>query len=240
MADIVEELLDPRCAHSMQRRRRAAAEITRLREALSSARVNYDTECEEHFNTKEALASETAAREKAEREVERLSANGPVDYRYWEGRYRDEAADNADLTRKLEAAAGALEPFAKVSEHDIGLDETDGDRFRQIERHNRAPLLLVGDLRRAREAHAALLGKEKGVMNGGKAKLTTPRREMLEDLLDGAKSGNLSYAPNKWALANGFITARDGRYGSTILEITDAGRAALSSEPGALKKGDGL
>jgi len=68
--DIVRRLRDTafgieadRFADAMGRRagimREAAVEITRLREALSSARVNYDTECEEHLNTKEALSSET-------------------------------------------------------------------------------------------------------------------------------------------------------------------------------------
>jgi len=50
---------------------------------------------------------------------------------------------------QLEAA---LRPFALVAEHDIGLDEADVDRFRPMTRHNRAPLLRVGDLRAARKA----------------------------------------------------------------------------------------
>ena len=46
----------------------------------------------------------------------------------------------------------ALEPFAKVAEHDIGYDEADTDVFRPMMVFNHAPRIRVGDLRRARAA----------------------------------------------------------------------------------------
>lgn len=55
------------------------------------------------------------------------------------------------LIEAVKRQGEALEPFALVAEHDIGSDETDTDTFRPIG-HNRAPLLTVGDLRRARAA----------------------------------------------------------------------------------------
>lgn len=54
-------------------------------------------------------------------------------------------AENAEML-------GALAPFAAVAEHDIGADETDDDLFRPMANHNRAPRIVVGDLRRARSA----------------------------------------------------------------------------------------
>ncbi len=56
-----------------------------------------------------------------------------------------------ELIVERERLREALRPFARVAEHDIGDDETDGDRFLPIvdRRHARAPLLTVGDLRRA-------------------------------------------------------------------------------------------
>ena len=54
----------------------------------------------------------------------------------------------------LAEALDALEPFANVAAHDIGDDETDRDTFRPFSNPKwaRAPLLTVGDLRRARAA----------------------------------------------------------------------------------------
>lgn len=44
----------------------------------------------------------------------------------------------------------ALAPFAAVADSDIGQDETDTDVFKPIRSgHNRAPLITVGDMRRA-------------------------------------------------------------------------------------------
>lgn len=43
----------------------------------------------------------------------------------------------------------ALEPFARVAEHDIGESEADSDFFMPMKTYNRAPLLTVGDFRNA-------------------------------------------------------------------------------------------
>lgn len=51
---------------------------------------------------------------------------------------------------------------------------------------------------------------------------------MLMDLLDGPKTGADHYAPNKWAVANGYATRRDARFGGSIYEITDAGRRLVA------------
>lgn len=67
-----------------------------------------------------------------------------------------ESATAADaLGRRVQALEEALRPFAAVAERDIGTDETDGDLFRSANKHNRAPLLTVGDLRRAAAALSA-------------------------------------------------------------------------------------
>lgn len=58
-------------------------------------------------------------------------------------------------------------------------------------------------------------------------KLSKARREMLTDLLDGPKFGVMHYPPNKWALANGYVTVRETRMGANVFTITDAGRLAL-------------
>lgn len=70
-----------------------------------------------------------------------------------------EARSKAAEARVGELEA-ALKPFAMVAEHDIGSDETDTDMFRPMNRHNRAPALTVGDLRRARATLRTLAGKE--------------------------------------------------------------------------------
>lgn len=54
--------------------------------------------------------------------------------------------------RRIAELEEALRPFASVAENDIGTDETDADTFRPMSRHNRAPSLMVGDLRRASRA----------------------------------------------------------------------------------------
>jgi hypothetical protein len=59
------------------------------------------------------------------------------------------------LVEQRDALREALEPFAAVAEHDIGEGEADIDLFRPMN-HNRAPLLTVGDLRRALAALAKL------------------------------------------------------------------------------------
>ncbi|TCN48058.1 hypothetical protein EV665_102587 [Shinella granuli] len=54
------------------------------------------------------------------------------------------------LQQEVAELRKALRPFAAVAEHDIGDDETDEELFRPMSSHNRAPRLIVGDLRRAR------------------------------------------------------------------------------------------
>jgi hypothetical protein len=67
-------------------------------------------------------------------------------------------SDLAALRAENEVLKRALEPFAKVAECDIGKDEGDDEQFMPFRSgHNRAPKLLVGDLRAAK---AALSTKE--------------------------------------------------------------------------------
>lgn len=56
------------------------------------------------------------------------------------------------LAAEVERLKEALHPFAEVVKHDIGADEYNDDRFQPMHRHNKAPLLTVGDLLRARAA----------------------------------------------------------------------------------------
>lgn len=59
-------------------------------------------------------------------------------------------AERDALTAKLEEAKQALKPFAEVANKDVGMDEGDSDMYRPMSPRNaRAPLLTVGDLRRA-------------------------------------------------------------------------------------------
>ena len=69
-----------------------------------------------------------------------------------------EAADRIEqLKAALRKAQEALEPFAYVADEDIGESETDNDIFRPMSGgHNIAPLLTVGDLRRAQTALAEI------------------------------------------------------------------------------------
>ena len=61
-----------------------------------------------------------------------------------------EARALAAFLREAVSAHEALAPFAAVAEHDIGESESDTDLFRPMSaKHARAPLLTVGDLRRA-------------------------------------------------------------------------------------------
>ncbi|MFG1247315.1 hypothetical protein [Xanthobacter flavus] len=63
----------------------------------------------------------------------------------------DEARALAAFLREAVSAHEALAPFSAVAEHDIGESESDTDLFRPMSaKHARAPLLTVGDLRRAR------------------------------------------------------------------------------------------
>lgn len=54
------------------------------------------------------------------------------------------------LSARVETLTKALEPFASVAEWDIGEEEDDDDRFKPMTSHNYAPILTVGDLRKAR------------------------------------------------------------------------------------------
>jgi len=52
--------------------------------------------------------------------------------------------------REIDQLRAALAPFAAVAESDIGQDETDTDIFQPVRSgFNRAPLITVGDMRRA-------------------------------------------------------------------------------------------
>ena len=54
------------------------------------------------------------------------------------------------LNAENERLRSALRPFALVAEYDIGKDESDVDLFRPMDaRYARAPLIYVGQLRRA-------------------------------------------------------------------------------------------
>jgi hypothetical protein len=65
----------------------------------------------------------------------------------------------ASSQEEIERLRKALEPFAKVLEHDIGEDEADADRFQPMRTpYNRAPLLTVGDFRAAARAIASKAG----------------------------------------------------------------------------------
>lgn len=61
-------------------------------------------------------------------------------------------------------------------------------------------------------------------------KLTKARREMLTDLLDGPKSGADHYPPNRWAVAQGYVSVANAKYGGSIFAITDLGRDALQKD----------
>jgi hypothetical protein len=52
---------------------------------------------------------------------------------------------------RLKQAVDVMRPFAETAEHDIGDDETDGEKFTPMQgRLNRAPLITVGHMRAAR------------------------------------------------------------------------------------------
>ena len=73
-----------------------------------------------------------------------------------EAREKAEASDAANMEyieamrASLAEAKRLLKPFADVAKHDIGDSEIDADRFMPMRTpYNRAPSLLVGDLRAA-------------------------------------------------------------------------------------------
>lgn len=64
------------------------------------------------------------------------------------------------IARAVAPLVEALEPFALIAEYDIGADESDGDDYRPMQRHNVVPRVTVGHLRQALAALAAF-GKGK-------------------------------------------------------------------------------
>ena len=98
------------------------------------------------------ITSETEAREKAERRAYDFDL-------LYQATHLDLVAAEAkvaDLTRKLEAAAVALEPFKDFAQW------VDAEGWTSnIHREGISVWFGPSDFRRAREAHAALLGKEK-------------------------------------------------------------------------------
>ena len=87
--------------------------------------------------------AEQAERERDEAREALHYANGTAELAM---KHRDTAEARV---KELEEA---LDPFAAVAEHDIGEDEVDKDRFTPMVVNHRAPLITVGDLRRARAA----------------------------------------------------------------------------------------
>ena len=74
---------------------------------------------------------------------------------------RDTAqAEATRLRAENETLRAALEPFANVAKHDVGEGESDMDRYTPM-KHNHAPHISVGDLRRARAALASTSGEAK-------------------------------------------------------------------------------
>lgn len=62
------------------------------------------------------------------------------------------------------------------------------------------------------------------------AKLTKPQMEFLGVLAMTDRAVSLSYKPARKLVELKLATVRDGRYGGTILSITDAGRDALAEK----------
>ncbi len=63
----------------------------------------------------------------------------------------DEAIDEiTSLKARIQVLEEALKPFAATADMDIGSDETDADLYQPMRSgYNRAPLITVGDMRRA-------------------------------------------------------------------------------------------
>lgn len=66
---------------------------------------------------------------------------------------------NARLIAASPELLEALRPFAAIAEHDISESEADEDLFRPVSKYNHAPLLTVGDFRRALAAIAKATGQ---------------------------------------------------------------------------------
>ena len=65
-----------------------------------------------------------------------------------------------ELAEQRAGLLEALEPFAAVAEHDIGTDNSDGDDYRPMQRHNVAPRVTVGHMRAAAQALARAKGEK--------------------------------------------------------------------------------
>ncbi len=62
-------------------------------------------------------------------------------------------------------------------------------------------------------------------------KLTKPQRDLLAEVCEREEmSVSPDYKPTQTLYAAGLITMEQGRYGSTIIRPTTAGRAALSTQ----------
>lgn len=131
-------------------------EIAGLVERLERARTDFwahtRMDCLREAAT--ALASLSAERDRAKMLVEVYSEEQQkqlADWKAEKARATAASSEAAALRVKLEEYRKALEPFALVADRDIGDDEADTDRFQPMRTpYNRAPLLTVGDLRRAR------------------------------------------------------------------------------------------
>jgi hypothetical protein len=157
-------------------------------EALRKRAADVSVACQYRMGVNAALlvllpkpSSETERADKAERRAAELEQTRGCDQNVFVqmGMARDEAeARAADLTRKVEAAAGALEPFAKVgadvdqrcTEMAIrdGGTAADGEFYIPstqtafVSGVSSGAKVSYGDFRRAREAHAALTKKDDG------------------------------------------------------------------------------
>jgi hypothetical protein len=63
-------------------------------------------------------------------------------------------------------------------------------------------------------------------------KLTKPQMELLTDVSQGKKNASTEYAPAKKLVSLGLCVWNCGKFGSSWLELTGAGRAALNDEVG--------
>lgn len=63
-------------------------------------------------------------------------------------------------------------------------------------------------------------------------KLTKPQSELLTNVSKGKIHVSTQYAPAKKLVLLGLCVWHHGKFGSSWLELTDAGRAALNEEAG--------
>lgn len=76
-------------------------------------------------------------------------------------------AVRAVLPHVLAGPREALGPFALIAEHDVGDTEADRDRFKPMFTFNRAPWIIIGDLRRARSELARIDKLTEGLSREG-------------------------------------------------------------------------